>query len=199
LDAVIANGVTTNGKKYALVPSFPDLYKASNDNNSESIFAVQAAANTGSVNNANSDGDLNWPYNTGPNGPGNCCGFFQPSFELGNSYRTRNGLPLLDGSYNTPANAVKTDMNIQSGTAFTPDAGELDPRIDHTIGRRGIMFLDWQKHPGRREQVQTRTEQANRPKPSTVTRQQNFSLSSTGVLDNRVKPHHARKGKSPPQ
>lgn len=147
-DAIIANGVTANGKKYALVANFSDLFKASNDNNSESVFALQAAANTGSVNNANADGDLNWPYNTGPNGPGNCCGFFQPSFELGNSYRTKDGLPLLDGSYNLPANALKTDMGIQSGTAFTPDAGEVDPRLDHTIGRRGIMFLDWQKHPG---------------------------------------------------
>lgn len=147
-DAIIANGVTTGGKKYALVPSFPDLYKASNDNNSESIFAVQAAANTGSVNNANGELDLNWPYNTGPDGPGNCCGFFQPSFELGNSFRTKNGLPLLDGSYNAPANAVKTDMGIQSSAAFTPDAGELDPRLDHTIGRRGIQYLDWKQHPG---------------------------------------------------
>ncbi|WP_394993236.1 RagB/SusD family nutrient uptake outer membrane protein [Emticicia sp.] len=147
-DAIIANGVTTGGKKYALVPNFPDLYKASNDNNSESIFAVQAAAGTGSVNNANGELDLNWPYNTGPDGPGNCCGFFQPSFELANSYRTKDGLPLLDGSYNMPANAVKTDMGIQSSASFTPDAGELDPRLDHTIGRRGIMFLDWKKHPG---------------------------------------------------
>jgi starch-binding outer membrane protein, SusD/RagB family len=147
-DAIIANGVTTGGKKYALVESFPDLYKADNDNNSESIFAVQAAANTGSVNNANAELDLNWPYNTGPNGPGNCCGFFQPSTELGNSYRTKNGLPLLDGSYNLPANAVKTDMGIQSSAAFKLDEGPLDPRIDHTIGRRGIQYLDWIKHPG---------------------------------------------------
>lgn len=147
-DAIIANGVTTGGKKYALVASFPDLYKASNDNNEESIFAVQAAANTGSVNNANAELDLNWPYNTGPNGPGNCCGFFQPSSELANSFRTKDGLPLLDGSYNSAANRVKSDMGLQSSAAFTPDAGELDPRIDHTIGRRGIMFLDWQKHPG---------------------------------------------------
>ncbi|MEY4382985.1 MAG: hypothetical protein RI995_527 [Bacteroidota bacterium] len=147
-DACIASGVTANGKKYALMDKFGDLYKASNDNNAESIFAVQAASNTGSVNNANADGDLNWPYNTGPNGPGNCCGFFQPSFELVNSYRTANGLPLLDGSYNTGSNQVKTDMGITSEAAFTPDAGELDPRLDWTVGRRGIMFLDWQDHPG---------------------------------------------------
>ncbi|MFM1914016.1 MAG: hypothetical protein RIR51_1869 [Bacteroidota bacterium] len=147
-DAVIANGVTPKGVRYALVPKFGDLFKASNDNNPESIFAVQAAANTGSVNNANADGDLNYPYNTGPNGPGNCCGFFQPSFELGNSYRTFNGLPLLDKSYNNVTNSVKTDMGVTSDQAFTEDAGPLDPRIDWTIGRRGIPYLDWQDHPG---------------------------------------------------
>ncbi len=148
-DLIIANGKTTGGKKYALVPKFADMFKASNDNHSESIFAVQAAANTGSVNNANVELDLNWPYNTGPNGPGNCCGFFQPSFELANSYRTNaDGLPLLDGSYNSDANAIKTDMGLQTKADFTLDAGNLDPRLDHTIGRRGIPYLDWIKHPG---------------------------------------------------
>jgi len=149
-DAVIANGTTSNGKKYGLVAKYADLYKASNDNNEESIFAVQQAANTGSVNNANGDGDLNYPYNTGPNGPGNCCGFFQPSFELVNSFRTSDkGLPMLDGSYNTGANQVKTDMNVESSAAFTPDAGNLDPRLDHSVGRRGLPYLDWQDHPGK--------------------------------------------------
>ncbi|GAB3335510.1 RagB/SusD family nutrient uptake outer membrane protein [Larkinella ripae] len=148
-DLIVANGKTSNGKKYGLVPKYADYFKASNDNNEESVFAVQAAANTGSVNNANPEFDLNYPYNTGPNGPGNCCGFFAPSFEMGNSYRTNaNGLPLLDGSYNQAANEVKTDQGVQSKTAFTPDAGNLDPRIDHVIGRRGIPFLDWIDHPG---------------------------------------------------
>lgn len=148
-DAVIANGTNSNGTKFALVSKYGDLFKASNDNNSESIFAVQQAANTGSVNNANGDGDLNYPYNTGPNGPGNCCGFFQPSFELVNSFRTSDkGLPLLDGSYNNGDNQVKTDMGIDSKAAFTPDAGSLDPRLDWSVGRRGIPYLDWQDHPG---------------------------------------------------
>ncbi|MCF2488383.1 RagB/SusD family nutrient uptake outer membrane protein [Dyadobacter sp. CY347] len=148
-DLIIANGKTTNGKKYGLVPKFQDAFKASNDNNSESVFAIQAAANTGSVNNANPEFDLNWPYNTGPNGPGNCCSFFQPSFELGNSFRTdANGLPYLDGSYNTAGKELKTDMGLKSSDAFTPDAGPVDPRLDHSIGRRGLPFLDWIDHPG---------------------------------------------------
>ncbi|GAB3166895.1 RagB/SusD family nutrient uptake outer membrane protein [Telluribacter humicola] len=147
-DQVIANGKTSDGKKYALVPRYADIFKASNDNNAESIFAIQAAANTGSVNNANPQFDLNFPYNTGPNGPGNCCGFNQPSFDLANSFRTENGLPLLDNSYRQPSNELKTDMGITADQAFTPDTKPVDPRLDHTVGRRGIQYLDWGLHPG---------------------------------------------------
>lgn len=148
-DDVIANGQTSNGRPYALVAAFPDIFKASNDNHEESVWAYQSAANTGSVNNANPEFDLNWPYNTGPNGPGNCCGFFAPTFEMANHYRTSAaGLPLLDRSFNLPANEVVTDQGILSNVAFTEDAGNLDPRIDFTIGRRGIPYLDWIEHPG---------------------------------------------------
>lgn len=148
-DLIIANGVNSKGTKYALNAKYADVFRASNDNNAESIFAIQAAANTGSVNNANPEFDLNFPYNTGPNGPGNCCGFFQPSFELGNSFRVdAKGLPLPNGSYNTAANELKTDMGLLSSASFTPDAGTVDPRLDHSIGRRGIPYLDWIDHPG---------------------------------------------------
>ena len=147
---IIANGKTSNGKKYGLMANYADLFKAANDNNEESIFATQAAANTGNVNNANPEFDLNFPYNTGPSGPGNCCGFNQPSFEYVNSFRTTAaGLPLLDGSYNSPANEVKNDQGVSSKEAtYTPDAGRLDPRLDHAVGRRGIPYLDWKDHPG---------------------------------------------------
>jgi hypothetical protein len=148
-DDIIANGMTSNGKKYALVAKFPDVFKATNDNNEESIWAYQSAANTGSVNNANPEFDLNWPYNTGPDGPGNCCSFFQPTFESANWYRTSAGLPLLNGSYNTGANQVANDMGLESADAFAPDGGPLDPRIDHTIGRRGLPYLDWMDFPGK--------------------------------------------------
>ena len=148
-DAVIANGKTTNGKKYALVPKYAEVFNAANDNHSESIFAIQSAANTGSTNNTNWWDDLNYPYGTGKDGPGDCCGFFQPSFELGNSFRTTAaGLPLLDGSYNTGANQLKTDQGVAAASPFVPDAGTVDPRLDHSIGRRGIPYLDWKDHPG---------------------------------------------------
>ncbi|EAZ80617.1 RagB/SusD family nutrient uptake outer membrane protein [Algoriphagus machipongonensis] len=145
-DDIIANGVTSNGLKYGLVEYYDDMFRGANDNHQESVWAYQAAANTGSVNNANPEFDLNFPYN---GGPGGCCGFFQPSFSFVNAFRTdANGLPYIDGSYNDAGKAVKSDMGIQSDAAFTPDAGNLDPRLDHSVGRRGIPYLDWQDHPG---------------------------------------------------
>ncbi len=148
-DQIIASGTTSNGLKYALLPSFSDNFNAAKDNGSESVFAIQAAANTGSSDNANPDLVLNFPYNTGSNGPAGCCGFFAPSFELANSFRVgANGLPLLDGSYNSGANQLKSDQGVASSEPFTPDAGPVDPRLDWSIGRRGIQYLDWQPHPG---------------------------------------------------
>ena len=145
-DLIIANGKTTGGKKYALLPKYSDLYRVANDNNAESIFAVQATVKSGNGNNANGDLQLNFIQGVDP---GTCCGFFQPTFEFVNSFRTTAaGLPILDGSYNSAANAVKNDMGLKSDVAFTLDQGLLDPRLDHTIGRRGIPFLDWGNHTG---------------------------------------------------
>ncbi len=145
-DQIIANGKTAGGKKYALLPKYSDLYRVANDNSAESVFAVQATVKSGNGNNANSDLQLNFIQGTEP---GTCCGFFQPTFEFVNSFRTtEDGLPYLDGSYNDPSKAVKHDMGIASTAAFTPDNGPLDPRLDHTVGRRGIPFLDWGLHTG---------------------------------------------------
>ena len=148
-DLVIANGKTANGKKYGLVAKYANVFNAEFDNNEESVFAIQAAANAGNSDNANPDLVLNFPYNTGSGGPAGCCGFFAPSFELANSFRTTaTGLPLLDGSYNTGANQLVNDQGVDSKAAFTPDAGPVDPRLDWSLGRRGIQYLDWQPHPG---------------------------------------------------
>lgn len=148
-DVIIESGVTSGGKKYDLVADYGNLFRGEFENSAETVFAFQAAANTGSVLNTNQDYELNFPHTSSTTAPGNCCGFFQPSFELTNSYRTtEEGLPILDGSYNDPELALDTDMGIAADAAFTPDAGPLDPRLDHTVGRRGIPYLDWQVHPG---------------------------------------------------
>jgi hypothetical protein len=149
---VITNGKNAAGTPYGLAPSYQDNFNADQEGvaavRAESVFAYEASVNDGSGgNNANYELVLNFPYN---GGPGGCCGFFQPTFEFVNSFRTNAmGLPLLDRSYNTAANEVKNDMGLESTQPFTPDQGNLDPRLDWTIGRRGIPYLDWGNHPGK--------------------------------------------------
>jgi hypothetical protein len=141
---VVTNGQTTNGQAYDLLDNYSDVFNAESDNSKESVFAVQAAANSGSTNNANPDFVLNFIQN----GPGGCCGFFQPSFDLVSSFRTAGGLPLLDNSYNDAGNMLANDQGISSADAFTPDAGTVDPRLDHSVGRRGLPYRGFGIHPG---------------------------------------------------
>ena len=142
LAAIIANGKTPGGTKYALQPHYASNFNAAQKNSSESIFAAQVSVQDGSSTswggspNGNYGDALNFPYN---GGPGGCCGFYNPSQDLANAYKTdANGLPLLDGWFNGPGVSRPTDAY----------AGNLDPRIDITIGRPGIPYLDWGPHPG---------------------------------------------------
>lgn len=146
---VVENGINPAGQKYDLLENYGDLWVAANDNSKETVFASQAAANTGTINNANPALVLNFPHGSaGPERPGGCCGFFQPSLSLANSFRTEDGLPLLDGSYNTEEEALETDLGLSSSDPFMVDDKPVDPRLDHSIGRRGIPFLNWGPHPG---------------------------------------------------
>jgi tetratricopeptide (TPR) repeat protein len=145
-DLIIASGTTANGKKYGLVPTFADIFNAANENSEEAIFSTQNVANAGSSDAASGDLNLNYPY-SGVTGPG-CCDFFKPSFDMANSYRTdATGLPIdaaqANGAYDNAANELKNDQGLLPGDAFTPDTRTVDPRLDHTVGRRGIPYLDW--------------------------------------------------------
>lgn len=133
-DQIIASGTTAKGDKYALV-KFEQNFNAATDNSAESVFAVQNSVNDGSGTNGNYGDNLNFP-NGG--GPGGCCGFNNPSISLANSYKTdANGLPM----YNT----FNTGNNISAPTS--PYVGTVDPRLDWTVGRPGIPYLDWGPYP----------------------------------------------------
>jgi starch-binding outer membrane protein, SusD/RagB family len=142
-DDVIANGVTASGKKYALV-NFFDNFNPETKNSAESVFSAQMSVNDNSGGNNGNWGDvLNFPYN---GGPGGCCGFYQPSQSLVNSYRVdAAGLPFID---NFNSVNVKNDQGLKSTDPFTPETAALDPRLDMTVGRRGLPYLDWGLHPG---------------------------------------------------
>lgn len=111
--------------KYQLLPNFRDLFLPENDNCSEIVFCVQASINDGSPNNYNGNpGDRLLP----PGGPYPNYGFLRPSQNLVNAFKTdANGLPLADGK----------DISATDN---------VDTRLDHTVARPGIMFLDMQPY-----------------------------------------------------
>lgn len=128
---------------------YTDNFDITKEDGPETIMSVQHSVGTDGTGGDNGNvGDmLNFPYG---NAPINCCGFFQPTIDLANSFKVDAlGLPLLDGSYRT--NPYKSDYGL-TGTDKTNYAVDktlpLDPRIESTIGRRGVPYRDWGLMPG---------------------------------------------------
>jgi hypothetical protein len=146
-DGTVNNGTAPDGSAIGLEPLYGDIFDAANRNGMESIYTVQYSVNDGSGGWNGGWGEvLNFPYKSGGS-PGGCCGFFQPSHDLVNSFKTVNGLPMLDNTYNHEP--LKNDQGLTAADPFSPDnTTELDPRLDWTVGRRGIPYLDWGPHTG---------------------------------------------------
>ncbi|MCD6200330.1 MAG: RagB/SusD family nutrient uptake outer membrane protein [Bacteroidales bacterium] len=136
------NGTNPAGQKAELDPLFGEIFDIEKRNGVESIYTVQYSVNDGSGGWNGGWGEvLNFPYKSGAS-PGGCCGFFQPTQDFVNTFRTDpNGLPYLDNSYNDEE--VTNDEGLTPDDPFTPYAGRLDPRLDWTVGRRSIPFWDW--------------------------------------------------------
>ncbi|MBA4410103.1 MAG: RagB/SusD family nutrient uptake outer membrane protein [Bacteroidota bacterium] len=141
-------GTKANGAPIGLAPTYGEVFDIVNRNGIESVYTVQYSVNDGSGGWNGGWGEvLNFPYKGSGGSPGGCCGFFQATQEFVNSFRTTaDGLPMLDNSYNNFP--VKSDQGLTPSQPFTPDAGNLDPRLDWSIGRRGIPYWDWGKHTG---------------------------------------------------
>jgi len=136
LDDIIASD------KYQLMTNFGDNFNIANRNNAESIFEIQYSVNdeSGGSFNAGYGDVINFLIDV--DGTGTCCGFFQPTQNLVNAFQVdANGLPLsLTG--NVPN--FKNDMDIPSSEFFVQDTFTLvDPRLDLTVGRRGVPYIDW--------------------------------------------------------
>ena len=144
-DVIITQGVTSNNKPYNLQPEYWKNFDASFENSEEAVFSQQTAASGIVTASAETSYELAYPYG----GDFGCCGFYQPSQNLVNAFKTDvNGLPLLDGSYNNTN--LTNDEGLTSSAPFTNDVTTpLDPRLDWTVGRRGVPYYDWGPHPGR--------------------------------------------------
>jgi hypothetical protein len=143
-DCVTA-GTTASGAHYALEP-YNNNFNALTKNGPESVFAAQMTVNDGSGGQNDNGGDvLNFP---GGGTYTNCCGFNTPSYHLANAFQVdASGLPLLgyDGAglakYDT--SPLPNDHGVPSTAAYTPTNVAVDSRLDWTVGRRGIPYLDW--------------------------------------------------------
>ena len=111
---------------YGLLTNFLNVFEPEFNNSEESVFAVQYSINDGARNNGYNGSIGDRLIN--PGGPFFAIrGFLRPTQNLINAYKTdANGLPLFD----TFNNADLTDTD------------PVDPRLDHTVGRPGIPYLE---------------------------------------------------------
>lgn len=119
---------------YSLEDNYHYVFDALRNNGPETVLAYQASVNDGSSGgqNGNHPDRLNFPHGGSPFG---CCGFHQASQNLVNAHKVdATGLPFLDDTWN--------DADVGPGDA-------VDPRLDWTVGRDDVPFLDWGLHaPG---------------------------------------------------
>lgn len=145
LNDLIKNGRTSAGIKYKL-GLYQDNFKDSVQNSPSCVFAVEVTAPDDTLAAGAASGlqpKLHAGLYTG------CCTFYQPSPALADAFRVdAAGLPLADTDsrsisefhITTPAAAAGSGLRGQHGAGRIDD---VDPRIDWTIGRPGIPFLDW--------------------------------------------------------
>ncbi len=123
---------------YGLEAGFNRVWTAdpSHRNGPETIFAYQASVRDGEPNgqNANFGERLNFPYSEANHFT--CCGFYQPSYNLVNSYKVdATGLPLS-----------MSDSTWNIDTTYAGMAAPVDPRLDWTVGRDNVPYKDWNLH-----------------------------------------------------
>ena len=196
LQEVKTSGANPAGDPIGLYANYGDIFAIENRNCEEAVYTVQYSVNDGGGGwNAGYGEILNFPYKSGAS-PGGCCGFFQPTQEFVNSFRTVDGLPILNGDYNldpivsdqgiSKSNEWATDFTYADGNivsveaadlhsesyyesladdnlgndpatspaswdflyVWTEDAGEIDPRMDWAVGRKGIPYWDWGTETG---------------------------------------------------
>jgi hypothetical protein len=147
LSEVETSGKKPNGDDIGLADKYGDIFDIENRNFIEAVYTVQYSVNDNSGGRNGGWGEvLNFPYKGGAS-PGGCCGFFNPTQDFVNSHRTdANGLPFLDNSYNDEK--VTNDQGVAIDAPYPEYAGQLDPRVDWSVGRRGIPYWDWGPHTG---------------------------------------------------
>jgi hypothetical protein len=128
----VMENIVNNGP-FSLVDKYEDNHLVATRNNSESIFEIQYAISSGDDQNSNKGVGLAHPYIS----PWGCCGFWQATQDLVDVHHTNaDGLPWLGGEWKTVHITNPDGANIGEPI----DNPSVDPRLDHSVGRPGILY-----------------------------------------------------------
>ena len=132
------------GTDLASMP-FWNNFDVTKENGPEALVISKHAINSnGTADNANVGDMLSGLYGSSPVG---CCGFYQPTIDLVNAYQVdKNGLPFLNNEYRE--SPYLSDLNNPTSSYELDVKLAFDPRLDYTVGRRGVMYLDFGVMPG---------------------------------------------------
>ena len=157
LTDVLTNGMDARGNRYRLVDNYETLFAAGHDWDGESIIDIQFTLDGASVWTCSVYGAFYSGFtNTANTGIPTGWGFIQPSNNYANSMMVdSDGLPLpnfedvgrttnftevyeeqSDGKMVLTERSISTDLSVF-----------VDPRLDITIGRAGVPYLDWGTAP----------------------------------------------------
>ncbi|MDR0938494.1 MAG: RagB/SusD family nutrient uptake outer membrane protein [Mediterranea sp.] len=129
--------------RYSLLDNFQDLDLLAYENGAESVFAVQYSMNDGT----SDAGRVNWSnLLNAPQGPYSGDGFFLPSQNLINAYKTgADGLPLFDTFNDEDYDVIATDAS--GNIVNTQVDSNVDPRLDFIVGRPNITWKSYPNSP----------------------------------------------------
>jgi len=152
LNDIMANGKTNKLTPFNLYANYHDNFNPETENGTEWVWGVQHSVNDGTTgaNPPNGNVDMIFIGTQSGSGPGlgRGYGFFNPTQWFVDHFRVdAGGLPYLD-NHSTNPTMVKNDDGISATAPFTPETSPLDPRLDWSVGRRGIPFLDYGLMPG---------------------------------------------------
>jgi hypothetical protein len=149
LATIIANGKNSQGVKYGLNACYHDNFDAATENNQESVLQIEFSVDQTSIpinSNVGETGVSPLYYQ----GSDVYYGYWkQPSYNLANAFKTDvNGLPMMDATGNDTSN-LNNALGDSSAVYYgSPYQGPVDPRLDWSVGRNGVPFLDWGVNPG---------------------------------------------------
>ena len=127
---------------------FQNNFDVETEDGPEAVLVSKHAINpNGSGDNANVGDMLSGAYGSSPVG---CCGFYQPTIDLVNAYKVNaQGLPYLNGEYRENVYLSDFGLTDTAKTNYKLNTKlRVDPRLDYTVGRRGVPFLDYGVMPG---------------------------------------------------